>query len=65
MKLKRSLLAVKAVGDFKDEGVKRKTRREMWGTEERKVVEDVERAQKEAEEEAVRLILLSSARCRS
>jgi hypothetical protein len=55
MKLKRSLLAVKAVGDFKEEGAARKTRREMWGTEERKVVEEVERMQKEAEEEAVSL----------
>lgn len=55
MKLRRSMLAVKAVGDFKDEGERRKTRRELWGTEERKVVEEVERAQKEAEEEAVSL----------
>lgn len=54
MKLKRSLLAVKATGDFKHEGQVRKTRREMWGEEERKIVEKVEAIRKEAEEEAVR-----------
>lgn len=55
MKLKRSLLAVKATGDFKAEGQVRKSRREMWGAEERAIVEKVEAIRQEAEEEAVSL----------
>lgn len=60
LKLKRSMLAVKAVGDFEKEGERRKSRREMWGEEERVVVEGVERARKEAEEEAVSLTSLGA-----
>lgn len=61
MKLKRSLLAVKATGDFKHEGMARKSRREMWGEEERKIVEKVEAIRKEAEQDAVSCRLIGGA----